>query len=957
MPTSRSPVSAAAFATFGELLRYLRTRARLTQRELSIAVGYSEAQVSRLEHNHRPPDLAAIAALFVPALDLRDDPEAVARLLELAAQARGEALPAHLTITRSVEREMRAHLSERAQGAAALPSPRTSFVGREREIKEVIRAVSESRLVTLTGAGGCGKTRLSLQVAAGAAQSFADGACFVALAPIADPTLVPTAVATALDLPAREGSVTGAVANVLRARHMLLVLDNCEHVIEAAGRLADALLASCPRVYVLATSRAPLNVADEVVYRVAPLTLPPQEPRTGTRRVNREPNLGSGEQVLGSRLSALSSVEELMQSEAVQLFIARAQSALPGFALGDDNAQAVAQICRRLDGMPLAIELAAARMNLLTTQQIDQRLDDRFRLLTSIRRAEPRHQSLRLALDWSYDLLDLDERALVARLSVFSGGWSVEAMEAIADVGLQLPASIHHPLSNVRNSLDVLMSLINKSLVTVERRGDTPARFGMLDSVREYAREKLDAAGEAGALRARHLRYFVGFFEQAAPHLHRADQSTWLATFDAEHDNARAALTYACEQVDPEAIELGYRMNMALSHYWHTRGLSAEGHSWVLRLVASPRQPEHSSWRARALALAQWSLPEQRQALLDESVALCQELNDRAALAFVRLQQAKLVWVGADIAASRAAFVESLRLYREVNDQPMVVQLLAEMAEFEQVRLDDRSSAKAHFAESLHIARDLADTRSIALALAHLGDLAIEQGDIAAAQTYCVEALSRSAELGDKEGMSWSLNGLSSAALGLGDAAQAIQLGEESLRLSREWDGGFHVAIRSYWLARAVALSGDHGQARQLHEDNIAFSRRMHFDWGEAASLQELGNIHLSRGDLAQARALHQQSIALLLAGNYGYSLAYALDAFAAICAAEADWQHAAQLLGAADALRQRIHTALLPIERAARERLVARIGDQMGAAGFASARAHGSTLTPQAAARIVGEG
>jgi tetratricopeptide (TPR) repeat protein len=489
-------------------------------------------------------------------------------------------------------------------------------------------------------------------------------------------------------------------------------------------------------------------------------------------------------------------------------------------------------------------------MNLLTTHQIDQRLDDRFRLLTSARRAEPRHQSLRLALDWSYDLLDLDERALFARLSVFSGGWSVEAMEAIADIGLPIPVAILHPTSNSRSALDVLTSLVDKSLVTMERRGDTPARFGMLDSVREYAREKLEAAGEAGALRAGHARYFARFFEQAAPHLYRADQTTWLAVFDAEHDNGRAALTYVCEQVDPEAIELGYRMTMALSHYWHTRGLSAEGQSWVLRLVASPRQPEHSPWRARALALAQWSLPEQRQALLDESVTLCQELNDRAALAFVRLQQAKLAWVGADIAASRAAFVESLRLYRDVNDQPMVVEVLAEMAEFEQVRLDDRSSAKAHFAESLQLARELADTRSIALALAHLGDLAIEQGDVAAAQAHCVEALSRSAELGDKEGMSWSLNGLSSAALGLGDAAQAIQLGEESLRLSREWHGGFHVAIRGYWLARAVALSGDHGQARQLHEENIALSRQMNFDWGEAVSLQELGNIYLSRGDL-----------------------------------------------------------------------------------------------------------
>jgi predicted ATPase/transcriptional regulator with XRE-family HTH domain len=937
MPTPRSPVSVAAFTTFGDLLRYLRTRARLTQRELSIAVGYSEAQLSRLEHNHRPPDLAMIAALFVPALDLRDYPEAVARLLELAAQSRGEALPAHLTITRTVEREVRAQVGERALGVTALPSARTSFVGRERETEEVIQRVSAARLVTLTGAGGSGKTRLSLHVASGIAQSYADGVCFVALAPIADPALVPTAVATALDLPAREGSVTDALANVLRPKHMLLVLDNCEHVVAAAGRLADTLLAACPRMHLLATSREPLDIADEVVYRLAPLALPER-----------------GATVLAA----------IAESPSVQLFVSRGRLALAGFALADDNAQAVAQICRRLDGMPLAIELAAARLNLLTTHQIAERLNDRFRLLTAGKRAEPRHQSLRLALDWSYDLLDRGERTLFARLSVFSGGWSVEALEAIADFGLPIldigftiSDSIENPKPKIQNLLEVLTSLVDKCLVTMERRGDTPARFGMLETVREYAREKLDTAGETDALRARHLRYFVGFFEQAAPRLRRAEQMMWLATFDAEHDNARAALTYVCEQGNAEAIELGYRMNIALLHYWHVRGLSGEGHSWVLRLVAAPSQPEHSPWRARALALAQWSQSEQRQALFDESVALCQELNDRAALAFVRLQQGQLGWVGADIAPSRAAFIESLRLYREVNDESMVVQLLAEMAEFEQVRLDDRPSAKAHFAESLQIARDLGDTRSIALALAHLGDIAIEQGDISATQTYCAEALSLSAELGDQEGMSWSLNGLSSAALGLGNAAQAIQLGEESLRLSREWHGGFHVAIRTYWLARAVLQAGDATRAAQLLEENIALSRRMQFDWGEAASLQELGNIYLLRGDLVTARALYQQSITLLCDGNYGYSLAYALDSFAAIHAAESAWQHAAQLLGAADALRQRIHTALLPTEREERERLIARISHQIGAAEFAAARAYGSTLTADEAMQLIGEG
>jgi predicted ATPase/transcriptional regulator with XRE-family HTH domain len=920
MPSAHTPISASAFTTFGELLRYLRTRARLTQRDLSIAVGYSEAQISRLEGNQRPPDLAAVAALLIPALDLRDEPELVARLLELAAQARGATLPTHLTITRTVKREVHTQVGEPAMGAARLPIPRTSFVGRDRETEEVIRVVSESRLVTLVGAGGSGKTRLSLHVASQVAQSFADGVGFVALAPLTNPALVPMALASALDLPAREGSVADAVAHVLRPKHMLLVLDNCEHVLEAVERLADTLLTHCPRLHLLATSREPLNLADEAIYRLPPLALPEQ---------------------------AAKALQTIAESPSVQLFVARVQSALPSFALGDHNAQDVALICRRLDGMPLAIELAAARMNLLTTHQIAERLDDRFRLLTTGSRAEPRHRSLHLALDWSHDLLDINERTLFARLAVFSGGWSVEAMEAIVDFGFTTIDSIHDPKSKIQNSLDILLSLINKSLVTVERRGDTPARFGMLETVREYAREKLVASGDTPALREQHLQYFASLFEQAEPQLHRAAQIAWLATFEADQDNARAALACACERADAAAIELGYRLVLALSHYWHVRGQWDESRSWMQRLLELPNQPARSAARARILALAvHWSSPAERQNLLDESMALCRELNDLSGLAFAHFQHGLLGWVGADIAQAREAFAASLVLYRSLNDEPMLARLLADLAEFEQVHLDDRPAAKQHFAESLQYARDLGDMRNIGLALAHLGDIAMEQGDVFTTQIYCAEALSVSADLGDFEGMSWSLNGLSIAALGLGNTAQAIQLGEESLRLSREWSAEHHVAIRTYWLARAVLLSGDSVRGVSLLEENIARCRRTPFDWGEAASLQALGDTHVSQGDLASARACHHAALALLRAGSYGYSTAYSLDSFAAIHAAEASWCRAAQLLGAADALRERIHTALLPIECGPREKLVATIEGQLGAAEFESARTRGYAST-----------
>jgi predicted ATPase/transcriptional regulator with XRE-family HTH domain/tetratricopeptide (TPR) repeat protein len=923
MATSRSPLSAASFTRFGDLLRYLRTRARLTQRELSIAVGYSEAQISRLEHHHRPADLATIAALFVPALDLQEEPEFVTRLLELAAEARGEAPPAHLSITRTIEHALNTDVG--TNPAHALPSARTSFVGRDGESAEVMLALAQGRLVTLTGAGGSGKTRLSLHVASQLAASFADGVCFVPLAPIDDAALVPTAVATALELPAREGKVTDALAQVLQPRHMLLVLDNCEHVVEAVADLAAALLAACPRLRLLATSREPLDLPDEAVYRLAPLQLPER---------------------------SAESYASIAESPAVQLFTARAAAALPGFELSGDNAPAVAQICRRLDGMPLAIELAAARMTLLTSQQIAERLDDRFRLLTAGKHAEPRHRSLRLALDWSYELLEADERTLFARLSVFSGGWSVEAMEQVCgDEG-----GAQNRSRDDASSLDLLEQLVDQSLVTVERHGDTPARFSMLESVREYAREKLEERSEAAVLRQRHLRYFAGFFEEAAPQLRRHEQRAWLARFDADHDNARAALGFACACTDEQAAEQGYGLALALSHYWWVRGLAGEGNTWMQRLLAIPQQPHASGGRARVLALSiHWAPPEQQRQRFDESLALAGAAGDVAGLAFAHLQYGLLGWSTIEVAKALEALNESLAHYRALGDAAMVVTLLAELAEFEQVRLNNRLAAEAHFAESLEHARELGDTRNIALALAHLGDLALEHGDLAATEAYCAEALGLAHELGDLEAMSWCLEGLSIAAYGAGRSALAIQLGEESVRLSREWSHDMHVVIRSYWLARAVLQAGDTPRAMHLFEETLALGRRLSFDWGVAVASHGLGDIALARGDVAAARGLFREALALLHAGNYGYSLAYVLDAFAALHAVEGAWQRAAEALGAADALRARTHSALLPVEYEARRQLIATLRVHLGEALFEAAHRRGAILAPDAVMHLAG--
>src|SRR5574341_1313373 len=470
MPKSNSPLPGASFDSFGELLRYLRRRARLSQRELSIAVGYSESQISRLENNQSAPDSATLAALFVPALLLEDEPETATRLLELA------------TTVREAPASERASETILDRNSPAAPSPLTnlpiqltSFVGREKEIVEIKRLLLATRLLTLTGPGGTGKTRLAQQVAAQVLDAFPDGVWLVELAPVSNPAIVLHTVATALEVREEPGRpLLTTLLSRLRAKNSLLILDNCEHLIEACPQLTETLLPACPVLKILATSREGLGITGETCFQVPSLSVPD--------------------------LSQPPTLETLRQSEAVRLFTDRAGTALLGFVVTDQTAPAVAQVCHRLDGIPLAIELAAARVKLLTVEQIAARLDDRFQLLTSgSRTALPRHQTLSALIDWSYDLLSESERVRLRRLSVFRGGWTLEAAESVAsDLSLATP----HPSSV--EVLDLLTQLVNKYLVVFERTQGAEARYRMLETIRQYAWERLMEAGETEVVRTRH---------------------------------------------------------------------------------------------------------------------------------------------------------------------------------------------------------------------------------------------------------------------------------------------------------------------------------------------------------------------------------------------------------------------------------------------------------------------
>ena len=551
----------AAGATFGGLLKFLRRRAQLTQRELGLAVGYSESQISRLERNERLPDMAAVAALYVPALGLEDDPAAAAQLLALAAAARGEALPPDSSAGLP---PLRPPAGAGAEAASRLPHALTPFIGREPEMAEVTKLLATSRAVTLTGVGGCGKTRLAFQVAAAMAADYRDGVFAVELAALADPSLVLQAVAQVFGLREAAGQLLlDTLVGYLKPRQVLLVLDNCEHLILACAQLVETLLRACPDLTVLATSREGLGISGEITWPVPGLALPEA----------------------GADLS----LERLAGYDALRLFRQRARSALPSFELSEHNRAAVAQICQRLDGIPLAIELAAARVQALSVEQIAERLDDRFRLLASGSRTAPaRQQTLGGAIDWSYDLLSEPERALLRRLSVFAGGWSLEAAEQAG--------------AGTGDVLDLLPQLVAKSLVLSEKPAGEGCAFPDAGNDPGIRARQAGACGRgAGGAQPAPGLFMWNWLKRPRPGLRHQQQVEWFSRLELEIDNLRAAIGWALEQEDAEAA---LRMTGALWEWNLGYPENKELFQWLsaaLRLPGNQGALQRSAWRARAL--------------------------------------------------------------------------------------------------------------------------------------------------------------------------------------------------------------------------------------------------------------------------------------------------------------------------------------------------------------------
>jgi predicted ATPase/DNA-binding SARP family transcriptional activator/class 3 adenylate cyclase len=652
-----------------------------------------------------------------------------------------------------------------------LPLQLTRFIGRAREIAAVKGLLENARLLTLTGAGGCGKSRLALQVGADLLEEYEEGVWLVELAALSDGALVPQTVATALGVRETPGrALPQTLVDTLRPRQVLLLLDNCEHVLPACAQLTESLLQACPRLRVLATSREALGLLGEQSYRVPPLSLP--EPRR------------------------LPSLERLQEFEAVQLFTDRAGLGQATFALTAANAASVVQVCQRLDGMPLAIELAAARVKALPVEKIHQLLDDMFRLLTGgSRTALPRHQTLRATIDWSYHLLTEVERVLLRRLSVFAGGWTLAAAEAVC-----APEGVE-----TWEVLDLLTSLVEKSLVLYEERGGE-GRYRLLETVRQYARDRLLEAGEAEAVQRRHRHWFLALAEAAAPELLGTEQVAWLERLEADHDNFRTALERS-GQHEPEGA---LRLAGALWHFWMVRGYLGEERE---RLGAALQAAEgHEELR--------------------RSVTRARALDGAGVLANLQ----------GDYTEARPLLEESLAIFREQGDKQGIALCLSHLG-FTAYQQGDYSEARSLLEESLATLSELGDKGDIAFSLMHLGSVAYEQGDYAEAHSLYEEGLTISRDGGNKWGIALSVSGLGLIAYEQGDYAKARSLFEESLTIRRELGYTWGIAFSLNHLGLLACVQGDYAGAGSLFEESLAIYRDLGNKQGIAESLESLARL------------------------------------------------------------------------------------------------------------------
>lgn len=767
-----------------------------------------------------------------------------------------------------------------------LPIPLTSFIGREQELLHIKRLLAATRLLTLTGPGGSGKTRLALQVATelSANASMTDGVWWVELAAVTNPTSVPQAIGTALGVhESPEQSASETLTNYLRDQDMLLVLDNCEHLVSVTAQLCELLLRACPHLKILTTSREALAISAEQIWLVPPLTLP------------------------GSPQS--STVQDVLKYEAIRLFVERARAINPAFALIDNNVSAVLQICERLDGIPLAIELAAVRVKVLSVAQIASRLDDRFNLLTGgTRTALPRHQTLRATIDWSYDLLSPHEKILFRRLSVFARDWTLEAAEAIcSDASIQ-----------VTRVLDLLTALVDRSLVLVEEWGGT-ARYRMLETIREYAREKLLAENELTVLRARHLDYFVELAEQAESEMGGPKRMAWFNALERDFADLTWALEAALTLTD--RIEKGLRLAGALNEFWAIRSHQVEGSRRLNTLLAASRTYQIApAVRAKALYTAGILASERGEyvvarELLKESVILSRRAGSPRGLGIALIRLAKVVDSQGDNKQARVLSDESTRVLREAGEK-----------------------------------------WGLAFALALEWQIVLPTADEASMCARLQESLNLFEELGDKWSIAEPLYSLGHFMTGLGKYREARSYFERFLPIAREMDQIWTIATTRMALATIALAERDYQESEVLYEQSLDTWRKLGVKRFIASCLLKLGHLAENRGDDTRAISLYAESLRAAVESDQtdpmrSNTITFCLAGLAEIWAEHGKALAAAHLLGAIKTILDETNPSyiFIPFPRFAQtdfDRVFAVVQKKTEPGGFPVAFADGRALT-----------
>ncbi len=708
-----------------------------------------------------------------------------------------------------------------------LPTQPTPLIGRETEIAAVTQLLRRPavRLVTLTGAGGSGKTRLALQVAADRLEDLPNGAWFVDLAPLSDPAFVPSAIAMALDVREAPGrSLLQVVQDYLRDKRLLLVLDNFEQILAAAPVVAD-LLAGASGLQVLVTSRASLHLRGEHEFPVPPLALPPH--------------------------AAAPTVEGLGQYAAVRLFIASALAVKPDFVVTNATAPAVAEICARLDGLPLAIELAAARSKLLGPEALLARLEHRLPLLTGGARDLPaRQQTLRNTIAWSYDLLDSEEQRLFRRLAVFQGGATLDAIAAVYNADGDLASDM----------LDGLGSLVDKSLLWHEEKAEGEPRFGMLETIHEYAGEKLVESGEWAELERRHARYFLLLLERTQAELYGPQQAEWMARLESEHENFRTALSWASQSRDNDLdrLELGLRMAGLLGWLWRWRGYITEGRQWLAALLT-------------------------RYDLMAGAIAENSTISLRGARAGALLVAGELAWDQADYDLGYAYLVESVRIHRDLGDRYGLALALSALGTRLPRSGRDFSESDALLQESLALFQALGDKRGIAETLLDLVGAAERQGNYVQAHARVAEGLRLYQELGHKLGIAQTLHLLGYMTRKEHDLARARAYWEEALLLQRELNNPRGIALVLTYLGETAWVQGDYAASMDFHEECLQISRRLGHRLEIANAISNLGEAAFGAGDYGTARVHLIKSLPLFLELDAAFNAGATLTVLAAV--------------------------------------------------------------------------